>query len=287
MLVRHRGSVPVRFTARVRALCIAFAVFAPLGQGVAIGQEVVSEIPEIMATDATRLPEGPHPKKNDDNCSGHFSDPTTEAGRYVRQRGWGVLSEVGIGDYELVSFAGEFIPGTSGSCAIRQGNIGIFVGSRLKAILYTAGKSDELIGVLAELEGGNIRIWSGSYLRYPIADISAGSLGLIVGKVAAEDTFCEGRVAVPNIYGSPITDARDRLRAAGWEPVPQPQEEWGQQVDLHEIGITEAVSCSGTGFGFCGYAYKMGDALLDVTTAGELYEGSVPGVAWYAVTCSP
>ena len=69
--------------------------------------------------------------------------------------------------------------------------------------------------------------------------------------------------------------------------MPQAQEEWGQQVDLHEIGITEAASCSGTGFGFCTYAYDMPDAQLEVTTAGELVEGHVPGVAWYTVTCSP
>ncbi|WP_421760321.1 hypothetical protein [Devosia sp.] len=277
----------MKFSKVVGALSIFVGLLVVSGPEAVIGQEVVSEIPEIMAVKASKLPEGPHPSRSDDNCSSDLSSPTTDAGRYVLQRGWGVLSEVDIGEYQLVSFAGEFIPGTSGTCAVRQGNIGVFDGSRLKAILYTASKSDAVIGALVPLEGGNVRLWSGDYLGYPVADISVGSIGLIVDKVAAEDTFCKGTVVVPNVYELPIPEARDKLQAAGWEPVPQAREEFGQQVDLHDLGITEAVFCSGTGFAFCSYAYKINGAHLDVTTAGELFDGNVPGVVSYAVTCSP
>jgi hypothetical protein len=252
-----------------------------------LAQEVVSEVSEILAAKATKLPEGPHPKKGDDNCAYDFADPKTEAGRYVLQRGWGVLSEATIGGYQLVSFAGEFISGTSGSCAIQQGNIGVFEGSKLRAILYTASKNDELIGVLVPTESRTVRIWSGDYLGYPVADISGGSFGLIVGKVADADTFCKGAVSVPNVFDLPITEARTKLFASGWEGVPQPKEEWGQQVDLHELGITEAASCSGTGFGFCSYAYHTAGATMELTTAGELFEDNLPGVADYSVTCAP
>lgn len=277
----------MKFNLGARSLCIVFGLWTILGHGVAIGQEVVSEVREIRAAEVSTLPEGPYPSKSDDNCSGDFTEPTTDAGRYVQQRGWGVLSEVGIGDYQFVSFAGEFIPGTSGTCAVRQGNIGVFDGSRLKAILYTARKSDELIGVLVPVEDGIVRVWSGGYLGHPVADISVGSVGLIVAKVAAEDTFCQGRIPMPNVYEMPITDARDKLQAAGWEPVPQPKEEWGQQIDLHDIGITETVSCSGTGLAFCRYAYKTSGASLDVVTAGEMFDDNVPSVSSYSVTCSP
>jgi hypothetical protein len=275
----------LRSTNFVRALSVGIALIWPVAS--AVGQGVVSEVPEIMVANATKLPEGPHPTRNDDNCSFDILEAATEAGRYVQQRGWGVLSEVPIGDYQLVSFAGEFIPGTSGSCAIRQGNIGIFEGTDLAAILYTASKSDELIGVLVPLEGGTVRIWSGDFLGHPVADIVAGSVGLLVGKVASEDVLCEGSVTIPNIFGLDITEARKKLQLAGWEPIPQPKEEWGQQVDLHELGISETVSCSGTGFGFCSYAYRTSGATLDVTTAGELFEDNVPGVADYRVVCSP
>ncbi|MBL8597369.1 MAG: hypothetical protein JNL14_06490 [Devosia sp.] len=269
----------------MRALAAIVAVSAVFVTTMVMGQEVVSELPDIKAAKVTRLPEGPHPEKQDDNCSSDFAEPTTEAGRYVLDRGWGVLSEVPIGDYQLVSFAGEFVPGTSGSCAVRQGNIGIFDGSKLKAILYTASKTDELIGVLTPNEVGTVRIWSGDYLGHPVADITAGSVGLIVGEIADEDSFCKGTVTVPTVFGEGITKARQSLISAGWDPVPQPKEEWGQQVDLHALGITEAVSCSGTGFGYCSYAYARAGAKLDVTTAGELFEDSVPGVVDYAVTC--
>lgn len=264
---------------------LAFVSSVSAGISVAYGQEAVSEVPEILTVAITKVPEGPHPRPQDDNCTARFLNPETEAGREVQQRGWGVLSEVRVGDYQLVSFAGEFISGTSGSCAIQQGNIGVFEESRLKAILYTASKTDRLIGVLEPLEGGNVRIWGSDFLGSPVADIQAGSLGLVVQEVASEDTFCGGRVIVPNIYNADITDARSTLAAAGWEPVEQPQEEWGQQIGLHEIGITEAISCSGTGFAFCSYAYSAPKASLQVISAGELWEGSVPGVARYAVTC--
>jgi hypothetical protein len=248
---------------------------------------VVSELPAIMAAKATKLPEGPRPDRAADDCSSYFPEPTTEAGRYARQRGWGVISEVPIGDYNLVSFAGEFITGTSGSCAIRQGNVGVFEGSRLKAILYTSKKSDELIGTLVPLDAGGVRLWSGDFLAQPVGDITAGSVGLIVGDVVDQDVFCDGRAMVPTVHGQPITTARIDLIASGWKPVPQPLEEFGQQPDLHKLGVVETEACSGTGFGYCRYAYEGDGALLSVTTAGELFEDSVPSVTDYGVTCAP
>jgi hypothetical protein len=266
-----------------KAVAVVSLLFAA---DAASGQQVVSEVPELIVAKATKLPEGPHPAKADDNCSGDFVTPATEAGRHVQQRGWGVLSEVAAGDYQLVSFAGAFIPGTSGSCAIQQGNIGVFEGASLKAIVYTERKSDELIGVLAPLESGNLRLWSGGYLAYPVADISAGSIGLIVGKVAEQDSYCGGMAIVPNIFDLSITDAREKLQGAGWKPVPQPKEEGGQQVQLHDMGITETESCSGTGFAFCRYVYETAAAKLDLRTVGELsLPDYQPGVANYSVTC--
>lgn len=69
-----------------------------------LAQEVLSEVPEILAAKASKLPEGPHPKQADDNCAMDFAEPKTDAGRLVLQRGWGVLSEARIGDYQLISF---------------------------------------------------------------------------------------------------------------------------------------------------------------------------------------
>lgn len=109
------------FEKTVAALVSLTALILVAGPSIVAGQEAVSEVPEIMVAAVTKLPEGPRPARQEDNCSNSLIDPKTAAGRLVQQRGWGVMSEVGIGDYQLVSFAGEFIPGTSGSCAIRQG----------------------------------------------------------------------------------------------------------------------------------------------------------------------
>jgi len=247
--------------------------------------EPMSEIPEILVAPLTRLPIGPNPAGETGNCSGVSIEPETDAGRIVQQRGWGVLSEVVMDDRTLVSFAGEFIPGTSGSCAMRQGNIGIFDGSDLVAIMYTASKSDELIGRLVPLDDGNVRLWSSSYLEYPVADILVGSIGLVVRAVASEDELCGGKVSVPNIFGTDITDARDALHRKGWTPKPQPRLEWGQQPDLQDIGVIEAIDCSGTGFAFCAYEYQNGEASLRVISSGELWEDTVPSVTRYSVIC--
>ena len=250
-------------------------------------QGAISEIPEIMIAAVSELPQGPGPTRENDNCASSFIEPQTTAAQLVERRGWGVLSEVEMGDYSLVSFAGEFIPGTSGTCAIRQGNIGVFKGSRLTAIMYTANKSDELIGELIPTENGNIRLWSSGYLEYPVADIRLVSIGLVVRTVASEDAFCDSNIPVPNIFGDKITDAREELQAAGWEPEKQPRLEWGQQPSLYDLGVVEVIDCSGTGFGFCAYEYERSGASLHVTTAGELWENNVPEVANYSVICDP
>ncbi|WP_449395675.1 hypothetical protein [Devosia riboflavina] len=270
---------------RIRAASLAAGLMVIAGPGVALAQVAVSDLPEIVVTETTKLPEGPFSTSGNDDCQGNYAEPETEAGLYVQEHGWGVISEATLGDYQLVSFAGEFVTGTSGSCAIEQSNIGVFEGGDLNAIFYTANKTDQLIGVLDGRQNGSVRIWGGDFVSLPVGDISITDTGLVVGPVAAEETYC-GAAVVPNIYDAPITEARKTLKTAGWKPVPQPREEFGQQGDLHDIGITEAETCSGTGFGFCRYNYRSAGALLDVTTVGEFYEDSVPSVVDYAVTCA-
>jgi hypothetical protein len=224
-------------------------------------------------------------RQEQDACMTAAIDPTTPAGRYVRDHGWGVIAEQPIGSLQLVAFAGEFIEGTSGTCAIRQGNVAVFEGDRLQAVLYTGKKSDELIGQLKPKEDGEVRLWSGEYLPHPVADIAADGNTLTFKQLSASEPFCSGKVSVPNVYDMPITEARKQLQAAGWQPVQQPKEDWGQQPQLQDMGITEAETCSGTGMAFCSYAYRGQDATLHVTTAGELDEDHVPGVALYNVSC--
>jgi hypothetical protein len=253
--------------------------------GLALAQMAVSELPEILVTETSTLPRGPLSDDGNHDCQSNYVEPETTSGLYVQEQGWGVISEAALGDYQLVSFAGEFLIGTSGSCAIEKSNIGVFEGSKLKAILYTASEADQLIGILDERQSGSVRIWSGDFVSLPVGDISLSGKRLVVGAIAAEETFC-GAAVVPNVYNAPITEARKTLKTAGWKPVPQPREEFGQQGSLHDMGITEAETCSGTGFGFCRFIYGSTGASLDLTTVGELYEDSVPTVVDFAVTCA-
>lgn len=270
---------------RIAVVAAAVIIGALASAGYAHGDEFVSRIPKILIAKTPTLPEGPHPGTGD-SCMANFAQPTTAAGRAVQARGWGVMSEETVGRYQLVSFGGEFVPGLSGACMVHQGNVAIFSGSTLEAILYTADKADELIGVLVPREGGAVRLWSGEDLGQPVADLSVSGNGLTVGKVAAEDSFCHGAVSVPNVYNAPITAARQTLRTTGWQPIAQPVEEGTQQEDLHKLGIAETVSCSGTGYGFCSYSYGQNGATLNLTTAGELNGDSKPFVTDYGVTCS-
>lgn len=271
---------------RNQVLATAVLVGVLAAANAALGDDVVSRVHKILVAKTVTLPEGPHPGSGD-SCIANFAQPKTAAGKAVQARGWGVMSEEQVGGYQLVSFGGEFVPGLSGACMVHQGNVGIFAGSTLKAILYTGDKGDELIGVLVPREGGSVRLWSGEDLGSPVADIAASSNGIVVGKVAAQDSFCHGSVKVPNVYNAPITTARQTIRTAGWQPIAQPVEAATQQEDLHKLGIAEAVSCSGTGYGFCSYSYGQNGATLNLTSAGELGGDNTPFVTDYAVTCAP
>ena len=73
-------------------------------------------------------------------------------------------------------------------------------------------------------------------------------------------------------------DARASLIALGWTPV---RLETAEECDGDRrcAGRPEMVSCSGTGLGYCVFAWRKGDTLIEVITAGE----DEPGVS--AVRC--
>lgn len=157
---------------------------------------------------------------------------------------------------------------------------------RLQSLIYTDAKTDYLIGRIIPLDGGGARLWDGDLVPAPVADLAIIPTGIEVRPVAAEDKVCGNSAIVPNIFDVPITDARNELLSFGWEPVPQTLEtEYGQEVDLHRLGVIETTGCSGTGFGYCGFSYRHGGISLSVVTAGE-FEGAVgPSVVRYGVEC--
>jgi len=52
--------------------------------------------------------------------------PQTAGGRLATALGWAVTGEVSLDGMDVVSFVGGFAPGTSGSCQMTDGNVGLF-----------------------------------------------------------------------------------------------------------------------------------------------------------------
>ncbi|WP_419898571.1 PASTA domain-containing protein [Roseomonas sp. USHLN139] len=252
------------------------------------GLRVQSQVEGLAFTPLAALP--PAPRGADGRLCGFAKPGETPAGRLVSRAGWAVTGEEKLGRLQAVSFAGEFQPGTSGSCEIRQGNVALFEGEQILAVAYARPGARRSIGAILPLEiagqPGGLRLWDGDFLSQPLADLRAQPDGtLALQPLAPEETRCQGRVTLPNLYGKPITEARRLLQARGWTPVPgerQGSDIGGREEALAQAGVVEVDSCSGTGFGYCRFGYRSGSALLDVTTVGD---NPVPSVSDYGVRC--
>ena len=277
------------------ALGVGGAAMAREGQG-AMGSgetpmelKVRSDIAGLSFQMLDKLPRAPRAGSGiPDFCSSYATEPKTAAGRGVRAAGWSVTGEARLGPLTAISFAGGFEPATSGTCVVRDGNIGIFnVDGGLVAIAYARRGSTTSIGRVSELESGALRVWDGDPPGMPVADIERTEHGYLLrlGALAPRETLCRGRATVPNIYGLSIDKARAALIQSGWTPVPgDPAEDdrFGREKDLRKRGVVEVEGCSGTGFGYCSYGYKGAAGKLSVTTIGD---GEFPTVSAYGAAC--
>ncbi len=275
-------------------LPILAALLAPVllagaarAQGTApfVGTPLRSDVPVLRIVGAKQLPNahaGPRP----DFCRHLFAEARTPAGRRVAAAGWAVTREAALGSYQVVSFVRRAEPGTSGTCRLIDGNVGVFRGAELVAIAY-APAAGAAIGRITPFGGDALRIWDGDFLNQPVADLRLGADGaLTIQPLAAEERACGGRAVVPNIHGRPIDQARALLLRQGWTPAPPAPREGNDSrvAALIRRGVPEVEDCSGTGFGFCGYNYRIQGATLSVTTVGD---NDFPTVAGYSITCAP
>lgn len=247
---------------------------------------VLSHVPGLTITPLKRLPAAPPTASSRDQCG--TSDATSDGGKVASALGWGVVAEQKFGPYEAVSFAGAFAPMAGGACAIDKGNVALFRGTRLVALVYASPTSEEPIGNLSRV-GERLRIFDGGPAPAPVGDIALMPDGAIaVEPVAAEERVCGGSGVVPNIYGKRIDSLRKALLSKGWQPVegkplepghPQPFVE-----TLRRHGIVEATSCAGTGLAYCSYGYRKGGMALEVTSYGD---GLYPTAMNYSVKCTP
>lgn len=240
-----------------------------------------SAVPGLKIARLQTLPKAPQPV-SDAPC-GVVPQPKGEGGKIAAALGWGVTGEARLGPYEAVSFAGEFEQATGSSCDISQGNVALFDGSKLLALIYADKKSKLSIGTIVAIKD-HLRILDGDLVQMPVGEIWLGvGRNVDVKPLAGEEQVCDGKAVVPNLYGKPITEARQAVIAKGWEPfqspVPSYPDPFGDSI--RKMGIVETTDCSGTGFAYCSYYYHKGDMELGVTSFGD----GTPTVSGYDAVC--
>jgi hypothetical protein len=249
---------------------------------------VTATVTGLEAVLLDTLPPAPADRGDPGFCPLVMGQPATPAGQAVQAKGWQVTAEFPIGDLTAVSFAGRVTPVTSGACEIMDGNVGVFAGDRLVALVYGTEPDETRIGSLRPFGRHGLRILSGDILPGSVADLTLTGDTLTVTDPAPEEPVCNDRAIVPDIEGLPIDQARRALQAGGWTPVPGSAADrtLGWTEDLAAMGLPEIQDCSGTGFGFCLFAYDHPAATLNVVTVGEPGDdGSLPAVARYWAEC--
>ncbi len=240
---------------------------------------VSSTVDGIRAAATTVLPSNPDKNPIDEYCTDFVIEPKSSGGKIAQSQGWHLTSEATVGDLQAVSFAGDFEPGTSGACFVQDGNVAFFNGDELVAIAY-----GESMGTIESLASGTRgRIWSQD-IRYAaaVADVELEDASIRIVPLSKSDFVCSGNARVPNIFGSSIGDARRVTAQAGWKPTPQTDEPDPRTGDLRSAGITEAATCSGTGYGLCEFIYENDSgSTLTVTSVGD-----DPTVLNYGVDCA-
>ncbi|RQT51095.1 hypothetical protein DF043_31045 [Burkholderia cepacia] len=275
-----------RFATATAITAVAWAVLG--GTASAAPLRTASDIAGASLVPLGVLPHSPEDGSLDPFCERYRAKTTTAAGREVAKRDWIVKSEAPLGRYTVVTFSSGFRAGTSAICFARNGNIGVFDGTTLVALGYTARKAGWQLGSVDRLENGALLIWGGDGPAPPVGELHEENGGLRLTGVAAESTHCGGRAVVPNVYGAPLDAARRILIAHGWQPL-RPREK-PQATDgaatLAKHGIFEAEACSGTGMGYCALRYRNAAGVLGVTTAGgEPDKPSANTVIDYRVAC--
>ncbi|NLA21323.1 hypothetical protein GPU89_38695 [Burkholderia cepacia] len=163
-----RASFPPRFAASFASSCL-YGAGLMLGLALAVpaaaqttvsAPRVVSELKDIRMKPLANLPMAGSANDRGD-CSQLVIQPKSAAARLVAAQGWAVMSDMPLGPYRAISFAGQMEAATSGTCSITQGNVAVFENGRLIALAYGKSAEDTAIGRLAPLESGAVRIWDG------------------------------------------------------------------------------------------------------------------------------
>ncbi len=226
--------------------------------------------------------------------AGERDPPRTAGGKVARSLGWTVVGEARIGALTAVGIARGYKHAVGRFDFHADGNVAIFEGAKVLAVLHRHASSHVGIGDLQSLEGGRVRV----YTSLPIAprgDLVLTGHQLHYGPLASVDRYCGGRAQVPNIYGQPIMRARAMLKAAGWRPrrvVFDGFENVG--AVFARAGIHEVSQCATDQVAQCSFSYVSPMGRLEMQTGDGAFEDDASDaddgllakkVFWYGVVC--
>lgn len=186
----------------------------------------------------------------------------------ITKKGWTILSEAQLGQYDLIAFAGKFEVGTSATCYVTESNIAIFYNGSLLGVIYLESKDDALIGYLEQMDDGFIRLFSGDPLQVPVADLNISAEGLKLVAISNKSlSYCGGKTVIPDTLGMTIQDARDKLFKSGFFAIYHEQDptSW---TNKYYPGINELAGCS-NGIPWCYFEYVEQNSRLTLLTLGS------------------
>ena len=220
----------------MKAACMFTAALATLAAPAGAGTlTTASQVAGLRIVALDSVPTAPAPNADLASCN-HLLLPgaTTRAGQAVTEKGWGVTAEAPLGRWTVVSFVGGYAAATSGTCELLGGNVGLFDGDQLQALIYADDGTLPVIGAVWPLGGGSLRIFSGDLIPAPVGDLrQVGTDGIVVTPPALQEAVCNGTAVVPFVYGLPIDLARQLLAEAGWQPQPAPADRRPRAIPWH------------------------------------------------------
>ena len=246
--------------------------------------KVSSSVRGMQIAATSTLPKNPTTVPLDDHCAELVKRPSSSAAQMVASKGWHVTGIERLDNLEAVSFAGRLEPSTSSLCIAHDGNVAVFDGGRLQAIIY----GENLGSITSIPNSSSVRIWDED-LNYqaPVADVVQRGKALVVERIAKSDRVCADRIPVPAPFNLPLSFARAKLLEGGWQAVPQPENDFTDEREqaLRSRGIPEVEHCAGTGFAACYFIYRSDRGVT--LTLRSLGEDDDPAIVSYEVACSP
>lgn len=102
--------------------------------GAAVKYALLSKVSGVHIARTSVLPENPHGA--DPSCSVYEKTPVGSAAKLVRSKGWHVIAENTVGQFDAVSFVGACAPLSGDAFNPIDPNVGMYEGNALRAVIY-------------------------------------------------------------------------------------------------------------------------------------------------------